>query len=162
MQHTPKGEQAGADRPSDPCCACLSLRFHATSICDGALRVARRGLTLEGRWLYVDRMQSYRPPLADARFHAIDRTLQLEARWEAQPRLLVRLGGLYDKIGVSKSGDTGRFGYGTRKESRAYVGLVARFGRVRVSGVEGIELDREPYEVWHHHDKGFLQLQTTF
>jgi hypothetical protein len=127
-----------------------------------ALRVARRGLTVEGRWLYVDRMQSYRPPLADARFHAIDRTLQLEARWEAQPRLLVRLGGLYDRIGVGKSGDTGRFSYGSRKESRAYVGLVARFGRVRVSGVEGIELDREPYEVWHRHDKGFLQLQTTF
>jgi hypothetical protein len=127
-----------------------------------ALRVARPGLTVEGRWLYVDRMQSYRPPLADARFHAIDRALQLEARWEAQPRLLVRLGGVYDRISVGKSGDTGRFSFGSRKESRAYVGLVARFGRVRVSGVEGIELDAEPYEVWHRHDKGFLQLQTTF
>jgi len=127
-----------------------------------ARRALRRGLAVEGRWLYVDRMQSYRPPLADARFHAIDRTLQLEARWEARPRLLVRLGGLFDRVGVYKSGDTGRFTYGTRNESRAYVGLMARFGRVWLSGVEGIELDPEPYEVWHHHDKGFLQLQTTF
>ena len=63
---------------------------------------------------------------------------------------------------VYKSGDTGRFTYGTRNESRAYLGLMARFGRVWLSGVEGIELDPEPYEVWHHHDKGFLQLQTTF
>jgi hypothetical protein len=127
-----------------------------------ARRTAGRTVAIEGRWLYVDRMQSYRPPLADARFHAIDRTLQLEARWTARTDLTVRLGGLYDRVGVNKSGDTGLFSYGTRKESRAYFGLMARFGRVSLSGIEGIELDREPYEVWHHHDKGFLSLQTTF
>ena len=34
--------------------------------------------------------------------------------------------------------------------------------RVSVSGVEGIELDPEPYPVWFVHDKGFLQLQAPF
>ena len=37
-----------------------------------------------------------------------------------------------------------------------------RFGRVSLQVVEGLELDREPYEVWAVHDKGFVQLQTTF
>jgi hypothetical protein len=127
-----------------------------------ARRTAGRTVAIEGRWLYVDRMQSYRPPLADARFHAIDRTLQLEARWAARSDLIVRLGGLFDRVGIYKSGDTGHATYGSRNESRAYFGLLARFGRVSLSGIEGIELDPEPYEVWHHHDKGFLSLQTTF
>ena len=127
-----------------------------------ARRAPWRDVAIEGRWLYVDRMQSYRPPLADARFHAIDRTLQLEARWAARTDLTVRLGGLFDRASVSRSGETGDVTHGTRNESRAYFGLVARFGRVSLSGVEGIELDPERYEVWHHHDKGFLSLQTTF
>jgi hypothetical protein len=29
-------------------------------------------------------------------------------------------------------------------------------------GIEGIELDPEPYDVWLVHDKGFLQMQTRF
>ncbi len=127
-----------------------------------ARRSPWRDVAIEGRWLYVDRMQSYRPPLADARFRAIDRALQLEARWAARADLTVRLGGLFDRASVSKSGETGSFSHGTRNESRAYFGLVARFGRVSVSGVEGFELDPERYEIWHHHDKGFLSLQTTF
>ena len=127
-----------------------------------ARRAAGQTVTVEGRWLYADRMESYRPPLADARFHAIARTLQLEARWAAQPRLTVRLGGLFDRVGIHESGTLGRFDQGTRNESRAYLGLVARFGRVSVSGIEGVELDPERYDVWHHHDKGFLLLQTTF
>jgi hypothetical protein len=125
-------------------------------------RAMRRGLTLEGRWLYTDRMQSYRPPLADARFHAIDRALQLETRWAARTDLAVRLGGLFDRASVSRSGETGHPTPGTRIESRAYFGLMARLGRVSLSGVESIELDPERYEVWNHHDKGFLSLQTTF
>ena len=127
-----------------------------------AHHVAWRKFTAEGRVLYVDRRQSYRPPLADALFHAIDRALQLEARWAARPGLSVRLGGLYDRVSIFKSGDTGFKTYGTRHESRAYFGLAARSGRVSLGLVEGIELDREPYDVWHHHDKGFLSLQTTF
>ena len=127
-----------------------------------ARRAARRDIVIEGRWLYADRMQSYRPPLADGRFHAIDRTLQFEARWAARTDLVVRLGGLFDRASVHKSSEAGMSSNGTRNESRAYFGLVARFGRVSLSGVEGIELDPEHYEVWHHHDKGFLSLQTTF
>jgi len=127
-----------------------------------ARRAVRRDVTVEGRWLYLDRTQSCRPPLASARFHAIDRTLQLEARWAARTDLIVRLGGLFDRVSVAKSGESGVFTHGTRSESRAYFGFVARFGRVSLSGIEGIELDPESYEVWHHHDKGFLSLQTTF
>jgi len=126
-----------------------------------ARRLLPRGLAVEGRWLYVDRTQSTRPPLADARFHAIDRTLQIEAHWTARPGLTVRLGGLHDRVTVTGSADV-LGAEGDRTESRAYVGLAARFGRVSVSGTEGIELDPERYEVWHHHDKAFLQLQTTF
>jgi hypothetical protein len=69
---------------------------------------------------------------------------------------------MYDRIGIARAGVDPFFTYGSRKESRAYLGLDARFGRVSVSGVEGIELDQEPYEVTFHHDKGFLRLQTTF
>jgi len=127
-----------------------------------ARRGAGRDVAIEARWIYADRMQSYRPPLADACFHAIDRTLQLEARWVTRTALIVRLGGLFDRVSISKSGETGYPTHGTRNETRAYFGLVARFGRVLLSGVEGIELDPERYEVWHHHDKGFLSLQTTF
>jgi len=125
-------------------------------------RAAGRNVTIEGRWLYTDRTQSYRPPLGDAHFHAIDRALQLETRWAARAGLVARLGGLFDRASVGKSGETGFFSHGTRIESRAYFGFAARFGRVSVSGVESIELDPERYEVWHHHDKGFLSLQTTF
>jgi len=76
---------------------------------------------------------------------------------------LVREGlGLYDRISVAQSGAIFRQSYGSRTESRAYIGLAARFGRIVVSGVEGIELDPEPYEVWFVHDKGFLQLQAVF
>jgi hypothetical protein len=119
-------------------------------------------IQLEARCVYADRMQSYRPPLADARFHGIDRTIQVEARWAWRPQLTVRLGGLYDRVGIGHLGFTGVGSQGTRNESRAYIGLMARVGRVSLSGVEGIELDPEPYEVWHHHDKGFLLMQTTF
>lgn len=127
-----------------------------------ARRAAWRDVAIEGRWLYVDRMQSYRPPLADARFHAIDRTLQFEARWAARTDLAVRLGGLFDRVSVSKSGKTGFSTHGTRNESRVYFGFVARFGRVSLSGVEGIELDPERYKTWNRHDKGSLSLQTIF
>ena len=51
---------------------------------------------------------------------------------------------------------------GTRYEDRAFFSLQKLFGRVRLQGIEGIELDKEPYPVTFHHDKGFLQLQTTF
>ena len=57
---------------------------------------------------------------------------------------------------------TNQLTYGTRNESRLYLGLTMRFARVVVHAVEALELDPEPYEVWGWHDKGFLSLQTHF
>ena len=88
--------------------------------------------------------------------------LGVEANWIAMPSLVMRFGGLYDRISVAQSGVVYQQSYGTRTESRLYVGLTAQLGRIRVSGVEGIELDPEPYEVWGVHDKGFLHLQASF
>ena len=69
---------------------------------------------------------------------------------------------MFDRITVANEGMPYLQTYGTRNESRAFVGLSARFGRVSIHAVEGIELDPEPYEVWLVHDKGFLHLQATF
>lgn len=121
-----------------------------------------RGIVAELRGIYQDRDQHHGPPLGPGATGAIDRTLGAEVEWEAHPRLTARLGGLYDRITVARSGLAFRQSYGTRTESRAYVGLAARFGNVTISIVEGIELDPEPYEVWAVHDKGFFQLQAIF
>jgi hypothetical protein len=69
---------------------------------------------------------------------------------------------MYDRISIAQGGRVLVESQGSRKESRAFIGLEAHFGNVTLSGVEGIELDTEPYEVWFVHDKGFLQLQATF
>jgi hypothetical protein len=124
-------------------------------------RVAPR-FTAEMRWLYQERTQLHAPPIMPPRFEGVDRVLQVETVWTATPSLQLRLGGLYDRISIQHSGITAPFSFGSRTESRAYVAAMARFGRVNLQLVEGIELDHEPYEVWAVHDKGFLQLQTTF
>lgn len=124
-------------------------------------RVAPR-LVAELRGIYQDRDQDYRPPLADGSFGAIDRLAALETQVELTPALAARVGALFDRVTVAHAGATRWPSYGTRTESRAFVGLLARFGRVSVTAVEGIELDPEPYEVWWVHDKGFLNLQATF
>jgi hypothetical protein len=120
------------------------------------------GWSLEGRYLYQERRQVQDPPLGPGQFDAIDRMMGLEAEWLLHPRYEMRFGGLYDRITVGQSGKSFQRGYGSRNESRLYVGLAAEFGRIRVSGVEGIELNDEPYEVWFVHDKGFLHLQASF
>ncbi len=124
-------------------------------------RLARR-VTASVRYHYLERTEHYGPPVGPGRFEAYDRVLQGETVHAFAPWIALRLGGLYDRITIVKSGVTRYFSYGTRKESRAYFGLTARFGNVSVSGVEGIELDSEPYDVWFVHDKGFLSLQATF
>lgn len=112
--------------------------------------------TAEVRWLYQDRHQN--DPWFTGTFHALDRLIGAEYTRELLPeRLDLRLGGLYDRIRVVANGVAT-----PREETRLYFGLDARFGNVRVFGVEGIELDDEPYEVWFVHDKGFLGLQATF
>jgi hypothetical protein len=127
----------------------------------GLRREAWRDVSVEARWIYIDRMQSQRAPLPALAFHALDHLVQLEARWAPRADLAVHAGGLFDRVRVDRDDDAGPF-HGARNESRAYVGLALRFGRLSVTGTEGIELDPERYEVWHHHDKGSLQLQTTF
>ena len=97
----------------------------------------------ELRWMYKDRAQSWAPPGGDGRLRALV------------------VDGLQHRLVQVRLAAQG-FTWGSRKESRAYVGLRAKFGRVSVQGIECIELDHEPYEVSFHHDKGFLQLQTTF
>jgi hypothetical protein len=119
-------------------------------------------LLAEARWIYEARAQRWGPPVGPATFDAIDRLLQFDAQWEARPSLIVRLGILHDQIGIAQTGTRPYSTWGSRKESRAYVGLIARFGRVSVQGLEGLELDHEAYDVWLIHDKGFLHLQTTF
>ena len=52
--------------------------------------------------------------------------------------------------------------WGTRVETRAYLALQVRFGRVLVQGTECFELDKENYDVAFIHDKGFVHIQTTF
>ena len=121
-----------------------------------------RGIVAELRGIYQDRDQHHGPPTGPGAIGAIDRTLGAEVEWNAHPRLTARLGGLYDRISIARSGLAFRPSYGTRTESRAYVGLAARFGNVMISIVEGIELDPEPYDVWAVHDKGFFQLQAIF
>ena len=119
-------------------------------------------LDAELGWLYQARRETWNPPLGPGRFDAIDRMIHGELSWRATPRFTARIGGLYDRITIAREGTPGVFSYGTRNESRAYLGLAARFGKVSVYGVEGIELDPEPYDVWFVHDKGFLGLQATF
>jgi len=124
-----------------------------------ASRVFSERFATELKWLYMGRDQHVAQPLGPDEFFADDRLLQLETTYRVSPKAVVRVGGMYDQIGVTQNG---AHGYGSRKESRAYIGLALRFGRVLLQGVEGIELDNEPYDVWFVHDKGFLHLQTTF
>ena len=148
----PADRSAGDDR-----------NFRRTWSAEAALgRELRPRLSAEARWLYTDRTETWGIPTGPGRFRSIDRALQVESVWHAAPVFALRVGGLYDEITVARAGTMPTGSYGSRHESRAYFGLDVRFGRVNVAGVEGIELDPEPYEVWFHHDKGFLQLQTRF
>ena len=129
------------------------------------LAVRRRfGADTQGelRWIYKDRAQSWSPPGGDGRLRALDRVIASEISHQFSERWNGRAGLMYDRVSIAVHGGYPGFTWGSRKESRAFLGLRAKFGRVTVQGVECIELDREPYEVSFHHDKGFLQLQTTF
>lgn len=128
----------------------------------GARAQPRPRLTAEARWSYHERTADLGPPWGPARFQGVDRVIQAEARWAARPALTLRVGGLFDRVTVVSRGPLPWLTDGTRNESRPYIGLAARFQRVRFSAVEGVELDPEPYKVNFHHDKAFVQLQTTF
>jgi len=156
---------AGAPGPADS--AALAAgddgRFRRLWSAEAAVRRALGpALEAEVRALYLGRTQRWRPPGGDGRLDAIERVVAAELRWRAHPRLAARAGGQHNRITMARAGATPTPPHGTRRESRAYVGLEARFGNVRVFGVEGIELDPERYEVWFVHDKGFVGLQATF
>ena len=119
-------------------------------------------LAAELRAIHQSRTEHWAPPIGPGAFDGVDRMLQLDARWAVTPAFHVRAGGMYDRVTIESSGFQPYASWGSRKESRAYLGLSARFGRVSVEAIEGIELDSEGYEVWSVHDKGFLHLQTTF
>lgn len=125
-------------------------------------RALRPRWNLLGRWIYQARSEQYGESLGPGRFDALDRILQLELERSLSPGWFVRAGALYDRVAFARSGVTLASSEPRDKESRGYVTLAARFGKVSVEGTEGIELDIEPYEVMFHHDKGFLKLQTTF
>ncbi len=119
-------------------------------------------LSIETRALYQSRDSERGVETGSSAFHALDRLLETEARWAWREGWAARVGAMVDRIGVGESGPARASLQGTRRESRAYFGLEASFGNVTVAGVEGIELDPEPYEVWFVHDKAFLQLQAKF
>jgi hypothetical protein len=117
--------------------------------------------TIEARGLYQDRKGNVASLTAPRSFSGIDRVGQAEARYRRE-RFAFRLGYLHDTITIDQLGVNPAFSWGSRGENRAYFGLGFRFGRVWLAGVEGLELDHEPYAVAWIHDKGFIQLQTTF
>jgi hypothetical protein len=114
------------------------------------------------RYFYMDRMQAWRPPIADAELNVIDRCVMIESWFKAAWGVGVRVGGMRDRVTVWQNGIIPLDTTGSRHETRAFITLQKMFGRVRVQGMEGVELDHEPYEVSFHHDKGFIQIQTTF
>ncbi|MBI1799925.1 MAG: hypothetical protein HYR73_09620 [Candidatus Eisenbacteria bacterium] len=114
------------------------------------------------RYLYQSRTQLYGAPDGPGRFDALDRIVQIELGRAFDEHWRLRGGLLYDRVAFARQGVTPWTSEAREKESRAYVTLQGRFGRVSVEGTEGIELDHEPYEVVWHHDKGFLKLQSTF
>jgi hypothetical protein len=120
-------------------------------------------LGAEARVLYQDRTQQHAPPIDPPRFVAVDRAFQLETMWTPSTWLGLRFGALHDRITMQQSAiSTSVYSWGTRTEKRLYLGVILKAGRVSLQGIEGIELDHEPYEVVGVHDKGFLQLQATF
>lgn len=118
--------------------------------------------TLSWRWVYMERVEDVSPPVGSGHFGAIDRIQHVELHGTFRPTVGWRVGWMHDHINVHQDPGVSGFSWGTRGENRLYLGLDLRFGQVRATGVEGLELDREPYDVAHHHDKGFLGLQSRF
>ncbi len=115
-------------------------------------------------WLYGERLQRYTPASQPTFFFGVDRLIGAAAEWRFTPAWLASAGLLHSRLGVDQRGPMGGRiqSQGTRSESRAFVGVEARFGDLLVSASEGFELDRERYEVWFVHDKAFFQIQAKF
>ena len=152
----------GHDRPVAPT-AIERLDYRRQWSAEGAVRarLPNARTEVETRYLYQSRREIDGPRVGAASLRVEDRLINLEVAHEFGPSTTARVGGIFDRISVDRA-NRNDFSYGTRNESRAYIGLAVRIGRVRIAGIEGIELDPERYEVWLVHDKGFLQLQMTF
>ena len=114
------------------------------------------------RWFYQERTQVWRPPISNVTLGVIDRMPMIEGSFRGPWDIGVRTGFMRNRVTVTGAGWVPVFTWGTRVETRAFIGLQKKFGRVRVQAMEGIELDHEKYDVSFHHDKGFLHIQTTF
>jgi hypothetical protein len=131
---------------------------------DAGVRVAvpRLRTTTDLHWLYRVRVEQYHPAGPEQWLDGIERVWWLDSWTALTPVFDLRLGALYERISIRRSAVFPYWTWGSRRESRAYVGLSARFGNFMVSGVEGIELDHEAYDVYFVHDKGFITLQASF
>ncbi len=148
-----------ADSPTGALGIDFRRQWHVVGGLDHALG---RWAAVSWRWKYMERGEDLSPPVGSGRFHAIDRIQHIEAHGEFRPAFGWRLGWMHDHVNVHMDPGVPYFTWGTRGENRLYLGLDLRFSKVRATGIEGLELDREPYEVAHHHDKGFLGLQSIF
>ena len=91
------------------------------------------GTSVETWWFYESRFERRGLPVLQGEIGVLDRMIGLELLHEFGSRFTARAGGMFDRIGVGRS-NWPDFSWGTRNESRAYLGLAARFGRVLVSG----------------------------
>jgi hypothetical protein len=126
------------------------------------VRGATHRTTADLQWVYEVRRDHYHPATPEVGLDGTDRVVWLDSWSRLTPTLNLRLGGMVDWISIATSDPYPFPTYGSRRETRAYFGFGARFGNFAVSALEGIELDREPYPVTWHHDKGFITLQATF
>ena len=117
---------------------------------------------LTARFFYQERTQVWRPPLANATLEIIDRMPMVEGAFQAPFQTYARVGCMRNRVTVAELGRLPVRTWGTRVETRVFLALQIRFGRVLLQGMECVELDREIYDVAFIHDKGFLHIQTTF
>jgi hypothetical protein len=121
------------------------------------------------RFFYQERTQVWDPVLPTP-LGVIDRMPVIESSFKAKWDFGMRVGYMRNRVTVSGYpggpnfilGGAKFLTFGSRYENRAFFSLQKQFGRVRIEGTEGIELDHETYPVTFHHDKGFLHIQTTF
>jgi hypothetical protein len=118
--------------------------------------------SLSLRYFYQERTQVWRPPISNTTLGVIDRMPMVESSFRGIWNTGMRVGYMRNRVTVTQDGIPPTSTYGTRFENRLFFSLQKQFGRVRIQGTEGIELDREPYPVTFHHDKGFIHIQTTF
>lgn len=114
------------------------------------------------RFLYQERLQIWSPPIADALQDCIDRMPTIETTFQLPLEIGARTGYMHNRVTVVREGSPPTASWGTRKENRLFLSLQKRFGKVLVQGIEGIELDKEGYDVAFVHDKGFVHLMFPF